>query len=51
MKLLLLILALVVFLLAGLLCLIGSSWDTFRHLFALAALGWALFAASFLPIP
>ena len=51
MKLLLLILSIIVFAIAAILALTGSSWDTFRHLFALAALGWALFAASFLPIP
>ena len=51
MRLVFLILAIVVFLLSALLCAIGSSWDTFRHLFALLCLGLAFFAAYFLPIP
>ena len=50
-KLLLLILAIITFAIAAILALVGSSWDSFIHLFALLNIGLALFAASFLPIP
>jgi uncharacterized membrane protein len=51
MKLLLLLLAIIVFAVTAILALAGSSWDTFTHLTALVCIGLALFAASFLPIP
>jgi hypothetical protein len=51
MKLLLLIGSIIVFVLVALLCLLGSSWDTLTHLFALTCIGLAAFAASFLPVP
>jgi uncharacterized membrane protein len=51
MKLLLLIGSIIVFVLVALLCLLGSSWDTLTHLFALVCVGLAFFAASFLPVP
>jgi len=51
MKLVLLILAIVVFLVMAIIALTKGTWDTAQHLFALAGLGLALFAGSFLPIP
>jgi uncharacterized membrane protein len=51
MKLLLLVLAIVVFLVTAILAIAGSSWDTLAHLLALVSIGLAFFAASFLPIP
>jgi uncharacterized membrane protein len=51
MKLLLLLLAIIVFAITAILALAGSSWDTFTHLLALVSIGLAFFAASFLPLP
>lgn len=51
MKLLLLILSIVVFVVTAILCLTGGAWETFLHVTALISVGFALFAASFLPIP
>jgi uncharacterized membrane protein len=51
MKLLFLILAIIVFAVTAIIALTGGTWDTFSHLFALVAIGLALFAASFLPVP
>jgi hypothetical protein len=50
-KLLLLVLAIVVFLVTAILAIAGSSWDTFSHLLALTDMGLAFFAASFLLLP
>lgn len=51
MKLLLLILAIVLFLLTAILALAGGTWETINHLLAVLAFGLTAFAASFLPIP
>lgn len=51
MKLLLLVGAIVVFIIGAIIALTGGTWDSAAHLFALAFIGLAAFAASFLPIP
>ena len=51
MKLLLLILAIVLFLLDAIFALTGGTWSTLDHLVAIMAFGLASFAGSFLPIP
>lgn len=51
MKLLLLVIAIVFFVITAIIALTGGAWDTFSHLLALIAIGWACLAASFLPIP
>jgi uncharacterized membrane protein len=50
-KLLLLVLAIIVFVVTAILALTGGTWSTTVHLFALLGIGLALFAASFLPLP
>jgi hypothetical protein len=51
MKLVLLVLAIIVFAVSAIIALTGGTWSTVSHLFALVGIGLALFAASFLPIP
>ena len=51
MKLFLLVVAIVLFLLVGILALAGGAWATGAHLEALLAFGLASFAGSALPLP
>ena len=51
MKLLLLVVAIILFVVTAIIALTGGTWDTFAHLIALLGIGLAFFAASFLPIP
>ena len=51
MKLLFLVLAIIAFVVTAIIALTGGTWSTVSHLFALVAIGLALFAASFLPLP
>lgn len=48
MKLLFLVLAIIAFVVTAIIALTGGTWSTVSHLFAI---GLALFAASFLPLP
>lgn len=50
MKIVLLVVAIVLFVILAFVAFAGGNWDTSGHLFGLLGIGLAWFAASFLPI-